>query len=277
MGTAVADRQATPAASGATFTELTGAGIPRNLFIGSAGWGVSRDMVSEFPPTGTHLERYAAVFRAVEINSSFHRAHRRTTYERWAAGVPDQFRFSVKIPRTITHTRRLADTVDLLEPFLEEVSGLGSKLGCLLVQLPPGAEFDPEVASRFLEAMRARYQGDLFIEPRHKTWFGQVANKLLADVKAGRVGADPAVIPVAAEPGGIAGRVYFRLHGAPQMYYSSYTSSYLDGLAFRIAAHAKSGGMVWCMFDNTIRGAATANALYLSRKVARSLSAGARR
>lgn len=277
MGTAIAERQAAQAAGGATFTEPSGARIPRNLFIGSAGWSVSRDMVSEFPETGTHLERYAAVFRAVEINSSFHRAHRRATYERWAASVPDHFRFSVKIPRTITHASRLADTVNLIEPFLEEVRGLGSKLGCLLVQLPPSAEFDPDVTTRFFESVRARYQGDLFIEPRHKTWFGQVANRLLADEKAGRVGADPAMIPVAAEPGGIAGRVYFRLHGAPQMYYSSYTSSYLDGLAFRIGAHAKSGGTVWCMFDNTIRGAATTNALYLSRKIARSLSAGARR
>ena len=177
----------------------------------------------------------------------------------------------------ITHTARLSEPGELLDNFLEEVTGLGSKLGCVLVQLPPSGEFDATVASQFFDSLRSRYPGDVFIEPRHKTWFGQIANKMLADFKVGRVGADPAIIPVAAEPGGIAGKVYFRLHGSPQIYYSSYTSSYLDGLAFRLGAHAKSGGVVWCMFDNTIRGAATTNALYLAKKVALSQKAFLRR
>ena len=277
MGTALADRQAMPAARSAGAEDLSGDTGPRNLYIGCAGWSVSRDTAPEFQATGTHLERYAAVFRSVEINSSFHRSHRRMTYERWAASVPAYFRFSVKLPRLITHTARLSEPGELLDNFLEEVTGLGSKLGCVLVQLPPSGEFDATVASQFFDSLRSRYPGDVFIEPRHKTWFGQIANKMLADFKVGRVGADPAIIPVAAEPGGIAGKVYFRLHGSPQIYYSSYTSSYLDGLAFRLGAHAKSGGVVWCMFDNTIRGAATTNALYLAKKVALSQKAFLRR
>ncbi|MEO8576565.1 MAG: DUF72 domain-containing protein [Gemmatimonadales bacterium] len=248
--------------------ELSGNTGPRNLYIGCAGWSVSRDADSDFPSTGSHLERYAAVFRSVEINSSFHRPHRRSTYERWAASVPDYFRFSVKLPKTITHGKRLVGADDQLATFLDEVGGLGGKLGALLVQLPPSAEFDAAVAGQFFESFRSRHTGDVFIEPRHKTWFGQVANKVLTDLKIGRVGADPAIIPVAAEPGGISGRVYFRLHGSPQVYYSSYTTSYLDGLAFRLTSHARSGGIVWCMFDNTIRGAATVNALYLAKKIA---------
>jgi uncharacterized protein YecE (DUF72 family) len=136
------------------------------------------------------------------------------------------------------------------------------------VQLPPSAEFEADVATRFFESLRARHSGDVFVEPRHKTWFGSVAAKMLVDQKIGRVAADPAPVPSAAEPGGNAGKVYFRLHGSPQVYYSSYTTSYLDALAFRLRAHARSGDLVWCMFDNTIRGAATANALYLAREIA---------
>jgi len=268
MGTAIADRSAIPAVRGSTLADLSGDTGPRNLYIGCAGWSVSRDAVSEFPESGSHLERYAAVFRSVEINSSFHRSHRRTTYAKWAASVPDYFRFSVKLPKTITHAKRLSAADDLLTSFLDEVSGLGNKLGALLVQLPPSAEFDARVAGEFLEALRSKHTGDVFIEPRHKTWFGQVANKVLTDLKIGRVGADPPIIPVAAEPGGISGRVYFRLHGSPQLYYSSYTTSYLDALAFRLTSHARSGGIVWCTFDNTIRGAATVNALYLAKKIA---------
>ena len=276
MGTAIVDRQAIPAARDSRVA-LSGDTGPRNLYIGCAGWSVSRDAMSEFPETGSHLERYAAVFRSVEINSSFHRPHRRSTYEKWAASVPDYFRFSVKFPKTITHAKSLAASDGLLQTFLDEVGGLGTKLGALLVQLPPSAEFDATAAAQFFEALRSRHSGDVFIEPRHKTWFGQVANKMLTELKIGRVGADPPIIPVAAEPGGIAGRVYFRLHGSPQIYYSSYTTSYLDALAFRLASHAKSGGIVWCMFDNTIRGAATVNALYLAKKIAFSDKHAARR
>jgi uncharacterized protein YecE (DUF72 family) len=131
-------------------------------------------------------------------------------------------------------------------------------------------EFDAAVAESFFSVLQSAYSGDVFLEPRHETWFGLDANRVLQGLRIGRVAADPAVIPVAAEPGGSPGKVYFRLHGSPQVYYSAYTEGYLDGLAFRLRAYARAGVPVWCMFDNTIRGAATLNALYVSRKIARS-------
>ena len=76
--------------------------------VGCAGWSVPRATWPEFPDAGTHLQRYAARFNAVEINSSFYRPHQTATYARWAASVPDPFRFSVKLPKTITHQQRLA-------------------------------------------------------------------------------------------------------------------------------------------------------------------------
>jgi uncharacterized protein YecE (DUF72 family) len=69
--------------------------------IGCAGWSLPRVEQERFPAAGSHLERYASVFDAVEINSSFHRPHRPATYARWAAAVPSSFRFSVKLPKTI--------------------------------------------------------------------------------------------------------------------------------------------------------------------------------
>src|SRR3954470_11987598 len=109
--------------------------------IGTAAWSIPREHAAPFPVAGSHLERYAAVLNAVEINSSFYRPHRTATYERWAASVPEDFHFAVKIPKAITHERRLADVDDLLDRFLSEVSGLGPKLGPLLVQLPPSLSF----------------------------------------------------------------------------------------------------------------------------------------
>jgi uncharacterized protein YecE (DUF72 family) len=77
--------------------------------IGCAGWNLPSAKADAFPGPGSHLERYARVLRAVEVNSSFYRPHRRETWERWAGSVPVDFRFSVKVPRQITHFRRLRD------------------------------------------------------------------------------------------------------------------------------------------------------------------------
>ena len=77
------------------------------VFVGCAGWSIPRQHASYFPSEGSHLERYARFLPAVEINSSFYRPHKPATYARWAASVPDGFRFLFKLPRAITHERRL--------------------------------------------------------------------------------------------------------------------------------------------------------------------------
>src|SRR5476651_1777851 len=105
--------------------------------IGTAGWSIPAQYKDEFPGAGTHLERYGARLKAVEINSSFYRSHQRKTYERWATSVPEDFRFAVKLPRSITQNQRLKDCDDLLTRFVEGSAGLGAKLGVMLVQLPP--------------------------------------------------------------------------------------------------------------------------------------------
>jgi len=231
--------------------------------IGCAGWAIPKAHKSEFPGDGSHLQRYAARFPAVEINSSFYKPHRPATYARWAASVRDDFRFSAKIPKTITHKQRLIDTDTLLDAFLAEVSCLGSKLGCLLVQLPPSLAYDAPTAKRFFEAFRARYEGSLVVEARHPSWFTPEVTPRLYARHVGRVAADPAVVPEAAEPGGWAESIYVRLHGSPQIYYSTYDEPYLDQLAARMQAYATRAREVWCIFDNTALFAATPNALGL--------------
>jgi uncharacterized protein YecE (DUF72 family)/ribosomal protein S18 acetylase RimI-like enzyme len=238
-----------------------------NVMIGCAGWALGPGARAEFPSEGTHIQRYAAVFPAVEINSSFYRPHRVATYAKWAASVPESFRFAVKIPKTITHTQRLVDAEGLVETFLGEVSGLRDKLGALLVQLPPSLELDLKVAERFFADFRRKHSGDVFLEPRHKTWFTADADRLLQDAKVGRVAADPAVVPAAAEPAGATDKVYFRLHGSPQVYYSAYADEYLDELAIRLREYRDAGVAAWCIFDNTARGEAIRNSLDLMRRL----------
>src|SRR5205809_97187 len=119
------------------------------LGVGCAGWSIPKQHAHCFPAHGTHLERYAQRFPAVELNSSFYRPHRPTTYARWAASVPENFQFAVKVPREITHTRRLVDVTEPLECFLGEVQALGAKLGPLLIQLPPSLRFTGKTAEVF--------------------------------------------------------------------------------------------------------------------------------
>jgi uncharacterized protein YecE (DUF72 family) len=234
--------------------------LPLPYHVGCAGWSLPEAVRPAFPAEGTHLQRYAARLPAVEINSSFYRPHRPTTYARWAAGVPEHFRFSVKVPRTITHERRLVGTEDLLDGFLAEAGALGGRLGCLLVQLPPSLAYDPPTAEAFLAALRERYAGAAVLEPRHPSWFDPPAAELLRRHRIGRVGADPARVPAAAEPGGWPGTAYFRLHGSPRIYYSAYDEPFLDALAGRLRDVARHADGVWCVFDNTALGAAWANA-----------------
>ena len=154
------------------------------------------------PAQGTHLERYAQRFTGVEVNSSFYRPHRPTTYARWAASVPDPFQFAVKMPREITHTRRLVEVTAPLERFLTAVQSLGAKLGPLLIQLPPSLRFTEPLAQTFLTALRTRFHGSVVCEPRHQSWFSPAAEQLLHAFQVARVAADPARVPAAAVPAG---------------------------------------------------------------------------
>ena len=231
--------------------------VPGNkvIRIGCAGWNIPREHAGNFPAAGTHLQRYGNILSAAEINSSFYRPHRNTTYARWAHSVPEYFRFSVKIPKLITHERRLVNAADQVSAFVEQIAGLGKCLGCLLVQLPPSLKFDVKIADEFFRNLRGCYSGSVVCEPRHATWFSASADELLQQHRSARVAADPAPHPAAAQPAGHSRVKYFRLHGSPTMYYSPYTSEYLAALAATLTAYCEQGDDVWCIFDNTAGGA----------------------
>jgi len=235
--------------------------VAAEVRIGTAAWAVPRDVRERFAGDGSRLARYALRFRCVEINSSFYRPHRPSTYARWAASVPGDFRFALKVPKEITHIRRFVDAVEPLDRFLAESAELGEKRGVLLVQLPPSFAYDAALVESFFAAFRARYDGMLACEPRHPTWFADDAENALVRARVVRVAADPAVVPAAAMPGGWDGFVYYRLHGSPRTYYSAYDDTALHVMAQRLRAATVPS---WCIFDNTALDAATANALDLA-------------
>jgi uncharacterized protein YecE (DUF72 family) len=239
----------------------------RRIFIGTAGWSIPRASAPNFPGDGTHLHRYSRVLRSAEINSSFHRPHAAATYARWAESTPAGFRFAVKIPRIITHERELRATRSILDRFLEESAGLGRKRGPLLLQLPPSLAFDRRVAARFLDLLRSRFDGHVVCEPRHPSWFAGDADATLVKHKVARVAADPPPGPGADLPGAWPEPVYYRLHGSPRKYWSSYDAETLARLAETVRK-LPARGAVWCIFDNTASGAALANAWQIAQLLA---------
>ena len=237
--------------------------------IGTAGWTLPKLHAQHFPAEGTHLERCSRVFNCAEINSSFHRPHQRKTWERWAQSTPPDFRFSVKIPKTITHSAQLTNCGALLQEFFEQARGLGEKLGPLLVQLPPKLAFDEGIAHEFFTTLRELHppeptSGFIALEPRHSSWFAPPVDRLLRSFEIARVAAHPAkASPLAGTPGGWTGLCYWRLHGAPRTYYSAYDAEFLQQLAEQ--ARSSSCAEQWVIFDNTALGHATGNALELQQ------------
>ena len=150
------------------------------LRVGTAGWSVAAQYNGDVPTGGSHLERYARRLNAVEINSSFYRPHQRKTYERWAQSTPRGFRFSLKVPKAMTHEYSLADCGALLDRFAADVTGLGVKLAVLLVQLPPNLALEKRVAGGFFRSLRKRIDVPIACEPRHASWFTPDTNDWLA-------------------------------------------------------------------------------------------------
>lgn len=230
--------------------------------VGTAGWTIPRTLADRFPESGSSLQRYATRVNAAEINSSFHRPHRAETFAKWAEMVPTGFRFSVKLPRAITHEGRFLNAISPLRCFIHSIRHLEDRLGALLVQLPPSLIFDAEIAGAFFRQLRDVFDGPVVCEPRHPSWFEVQPDELLRCEQVARVGADPVRVPEAADPGGWTDLAYWRLHGSPRMYYSDYATEFLRSLAEKMSASAALER--WCVFDNTASGAALGNALTLS-------------
>jgi uncharacterized protein YecE (DUF72 family) len=242
--------------------------VAGSIRIGTAGWTLAPDEQHRFPAGASHLHRYAQVFDLCEINSSFHRPHRPTTYARWAQAVPPGFAFSAKLPKAITHERRLVDCEAPLRAFFEEASSLGTALQHLLVQLPPSLAFDGAVAGEFFATLAAMRSEPVALEPRHASWFSAEVDAWLASRRIARVLADPVRHEQGRWPGGWPERLYLRLHGSPRTYTSPYADETLVVLASRLRQAAGEGRDAWCIFDNTARGAATGNALRLRELLA---------
>jgi uncharacterized protein YecE (DUF72 family) len=241
--------------------------MPATIRVGIAGWSVPAAYRAA-EPVGSHLQQYAAHFNCVEVNSSFYKPHRLTTFARWADSVPPDFRFSAKLPKAITHERRLVACGEAVTQFCATLAGLHDKLAVLLVQLPPSLVFDERAVEATFSLLRASSSATIVCEARHLSWFQPQVDRLFSALGITRVSADPP-IDASLQPSIAAGQFsYLRLHGQPHVYYSSYSPEYLVDLAERLKPAAEGPG-AWCIFDNTARAAAWPNAIQLQRHLLR--------
>lgn len=233
-----------------------------SLHLGLAGWALPPDLRVRDAGTPA-LARYGELFNAVEINSTHYKFHQPKTFAKWCTLVPAHFRFAVKMHRSISHVDRLG-SVDGAMHFLNTLEPFGEKLGVVLLQLPPSLAFTPHVED-FLRELRSEYSAPLAIEPRHPTWAQGEVEQLLKHLNIARVAADPPLITERVLAAGDRAVSYYRLHGNPQMYRSVYSDERLQQLADTIISQGQEGGRTFVFFDNTMSGAAHANAFHLGR------------
>ncbi|MGD9957593.1 MAG: DUF72 domain-containing protein [Candidatus Nanopelagicales bacterium] len=265
------------------------------VHIGVSGWSYPRWRGDFYPRVlrpGAELGYVAARMPAAEVNATFYRLQRPTTFRAWSAVGPDGFRLALKGPRYITHLKRLRGCRVPLANFL--ASGpllLGNRLGPLLWQLPARQEFDAETVGSFLgllphdtaeaAALAAQHDGrreDVSIdadavrplrhvlEARHASFASPEAGALLAACDVGSVVADtagrfPSIEHVTS------GVVYVRLHGHERLYSGGYDDALLDRWAQRCRAWSEGGRDVWVFFDNDADGRAPYDAIALTDRL----------
>lgn len=242
-----------------------------DIRVGTSGWNYWHWKGLFYPedlPRDHWLAHYQSKFDTLELNASFYRIPRASTFARWQQESPKGFLWTVKAHREITHFTRLAQR-EPLEKFFAAVEGLGEGLGVILFQLPPSLKFDARVVSRFLGWLPKgkRYA----IEPRHASWFepkavGVLERHGVALCIADSGGRFPSGEHLTAE------FVYVRFHGGERLYASRYTPEQMRTWAEKLAAWGRRG---FVYFNNDFHGYAVENALELKREVSRLATRGA--
>ena len=225
---------------------------------------------TEYPVAFTGASRltyYASMFSSVEINSTFYKLPKAATVEKWGNSVPEDFRFTFKVPKGVTHSKDLRFNAGELELFVETVARVRSKTGCLLVQLPPKVSRDKEEElSLLLECLNDFARGwKIAVEFRHPSWYDSAVYRLLNGYGAVMVEHD---LPKSATPKieVAASFMYLRFHGPDGTYRGSYDNAILNQHAKRVTNCIKAGQEVYAYFNNTM-GNAFGNLQELNRMV----------
>ena len=227
--------------------------------IGCSGWNY-RHWRGPFYPEDLPVKRwfafYAERFDTVEVNASFYRRPTADTFVQWRDQAPPGFCYAIKVPRFITHMRKLRDCDESIAEFLHRARHLGPALGPILYQLPPRWSFDRERLETFL-ALLPRDLTHVF-EFREPSW---MADEVLALLDAHGAGFCVHDMPGSASPRAATGNTaYVRFHGAGGKYHGRYSNDALKAWAEWMRQQENMGRAVWAFFNNDIQADAIADA-----------------
>ncbi len=240
--------------------------LKNNIYIGTSGWSYAHWKPCFYANVAKNnwLTHYATQFNTVEINASFYRLQSPQTFQKWCEQTPDDFRFSLKANRYLTHTKRLNDPLDSVLIEKEHAGYLQPKLACVLWQLPKNQAKDMLKLQHFVAALTHWQEVNHAIEFRHASWFDDETEKLLSSHNAVPCVSDAADWPMWLTIS--SNLLYIRLHGHTHTYSSNYTTPQLKKWAERIKYHKNA----WIYFDNDAECAAVENAIEL-QKLTRSI------
>jgi len=236
------------------------------IFIGTSGWSYDHWTNVLYPeglPPRDRLARYAERFATVELNASFYRWPRASSFASWRRRLPDGFRMSVKAPRGLTHAKKLYAPEVWVQRIIECWHELGDKRAVLIVQLPPGMERDDARLGYFLKLLPDWVT--VAVEFRHPSWHVEAVFRLLEEHGAAYCVMSGAGLPCILRA--TARTVYLRMHGPDQhnLYGGSYSAEDLAWWADRIREWESAGHDTFVYFNNDGGGNAVRDAAELRR------------
>jgi len=233
--------------------------------IGCSGFSY-KEWKEEFYPKGLAQKNWFAYytehFNTLELNVTFYRFPTLATLQGWYSKAPEGFTFSAKVPRSITHYKRFVGTEKLMEDFYAVLKeGLGEKLSCVLLQLPPNFSYSEERLASLVAHIDPAFKN--VIEFRHESWWrddvkGEFTKHKISfcGVTFPKIAFDDAEIntPVC----------YYRFHGVPKLFYSEYDKKFIKKIHRQIAKN-KEVKEAFIYFNNTASLAALHNAKYFQQ------------
>jgi uncharacterized protein YecE (DUF72 family) len=232
----------------------------QKVFIGTSGWNYDHWKGSFYPdklPKAGWLKYYAQVFSSIEVNATFYRQMKESTFTKWRQDTPEGFIWAVKASRFITHIQKLHDVKEPVERFFGSVSPLEEKLGPVLFQIPPSLHYDRPLLEEFCSLLPAGRRCTM--EVRHESWTNKEALSIMkkygiAWCISDSAGRYPYLEELTSD------FVYIRLHGSEDLYASNYSEKELESWTAKIRAF---GVDTYAYFDNDFMGYAPQNALRL--------------
>ncbi|MCQ6957137.1 DUF72 domain-containing protein [Mucilaginibacter aquariorum] len=240
------------------------------FYAGTSGLVLPVPNKAAYPPEFQDKSRlcyYASLFNSIEVNSSFYKIPQAATIRKWRESVPDNFRFTFKLWRGITHEKDLQFNPDDITRFMNAINEAGEKKGSLLIQFPPSIRAGqlPQLG-RLLEAVReADDAWDIAVELRHSSLYQEQTDQLLTSLNMAMVIHDLPASAAPPEPLDL-DFIYLRFHGPNGGYRGSYADDFLAEYAQNINQWIAEGKRVYTYFNNTM-GAAVHNLATLNQLI----------